>query len=110
MLTKFLCLLCLLCLLRSGPALRHAALEIRCFVDASRALVFSDLRIGAQWTSAIDFPAGAVRCLEPFRGFAFLHLLLERTDFVQVIKDHPGVAATIEEIARTRYGKVTKIG
>jgi glucose-6-phosphate 1-dehydrogenase len=36
--------------------------------------------------------------------------MLERTDFLHVIKDHPGVAATIEEIARTRYGKATKIG
>ncbi len=31
-------------------------------------------------------------------------------DFVQVLKDHPGVSATIEEVARTRYGKVAKIG
>jgi hypothetical protein len=36
--------------------------------------------------------------------------VLERGDFVQVLKDHPGVAAGIEEIARTRYGKAARIG
>jgi glucose-6-phosphate 1-dehydrogenase len=35
---------------------------------------------------------------------------LERGDFMQVLKDCPGVSDSIEEIARTRYGKAIKIG
>jgi glucose-6-phosphate 1-dehydrogenase len=45
------------------------------------------------------------------RATSFCDLFrLERCDFMAVLKDHPGVAASIEEIARTRYGKAAKIG
>ncbi len=36
--------------------------------------------------------------------------VLSTADFVQVLKDHPGVAASIREVARARYGSTVDLG
>src|SRR5215831_14506898 len=61
------------------------ALEVRGFVDAARAFVLGNLGIRTQGTRAIHFTVGAVRSLEPVRGLAVFHPLLERAHFVENI-------------------------
>src|ERR1051325_3055322 len=54
-------------------------------VDAARAFVGRDLRIGAQRPRAIDRTAFAVRRGDHRRRLALLHPLLERADLVEVV-------------------------
>src|SRR6185503_5774121 len=65
--------------------------EISGVVDAARALVSGDLRIGAQGTRAVHLAVGTVRRDQLLRRFALLHPLLERAYFVE----HIGTFATV---------------
>src|SRR6266704_3620851 len=80
---------------RGAPrGLRRTANEIGGIVDAARALVFGDLRIGAQRTRAVYLAVGTVRRGQLLRRFALFHPLLERADFVEHVGTFTAAAVT----------------
>jgi hypothetical protein len=61
----------------------QSAGKIRRLVDTACAVVASDLRVGAEWASAIDFACGAVGSDDARRGFSLLDPPFNEADFVE---------------------------
>ena len=61
----------------------QSAREVRRLVDTARAVVASDLRVGAEWPRAIDFALGAVCCDHARRSFSLLDPPLNEANFVE---------------------------
>src|SRR5262249_50618594 len=75
-------------------SLRRAAQEILGFIDASRALVFGDLRIRAQRARTIHLSAGAVRRDDLVRRHTVFNPLFERADLIEHVRTFAAAAMT----------------
>jgi hypothetical protein len=71
----------------------QSAGEVRRLVDTACAVVASDLGVGAEWASAIDFACGAVCGDDARRGFFLLDRSFNEADLVERVGTLPPVAA-----------------
>src|ERR1700722_11131108 len=70
----------------------RAAGEVRCFVDAARAVVSSDLRVGAERAGTVNFARGAVGGDDARGRLPLLDPPLENADLVEGVGTFSTVA------------------